>query len=789
MVWSFVARGPISNAISRIPAVSGFVLKEARGAEPDGWSDCRAEAKTVVRDVETTKGVVAQGEFYGSSEGRKRRLIGMVFVLLATIASLATFALISNLLPWEPTKDLIRGFMVADAGLLLAVIFMVAQEVWRLARAWYEGRAAARLHLRVVGLFAFIAALPAVMVAVAFTVSLNQGFDRWFETRTRQVVDNVLTVASAYMQEHARVLRSDLINIATSLDAARPLYDYEPSRFDQLMRAQASLHGLQSAYLLDEKGTVILRTDIDPSIKPYMPNDKAMEEARKEGAVLLSPGNTNQVGGLLKLKAYDNTFLYIVRLLDPQVLDNLKLARDAAVEYRELESNRADIQIGFAMIFAGLSIVFLLGAMWIGLAFANHLVEPIRQLINAADRVAHGDLATEVPIGSSRDDLSSLGASFNKMTLELRSQRGELVAASEEAERRRRFTEAVLSGVSAAVVGVSNDGHVSIANSSALSLLNIELFDLVGRVLVEEVPELTHLMAVAMRGDDVARSPQSTFTLRRGSIERTVSARVTPDQSPDREHGFVVTLDDITDLVTAQRTSAWADVARRIAHEIKNPLTPIQLSAERIRRRFGKVVAEGDRKVFDQCVDTIVRQVGDIGRMVDEFSQFARMPKPAMEERDLGECVREAVFLLSVSHPEITFEAHLPQTPLVGRFDARLIGQAVGNLVKNAVEAIEGLPPEERGGARVDVYGRTANGMNIVEVVDTGIGLPQIDRHRLLEPYMTTREKGTGLGLAIVRKIVEEHGGSVELLDSPEVANGGHGAMVRASLPVDPLTA
>jgi two-component system nitrogen regulation sensor histidine kinase NtrY len=731
---------------------------------------------------ETRKGQRGNGV-----EGRSRRIVGMVFVTLATVTSLATFALISNLLPWTPTTDMVRGSMVLDACLLSVVVFMVGQEVWRLARDWVRGRAAARLHFRVVALFAFIAALPAVMVAVAFTVSLNQGFDRWFETRTRQVVDNVLTVASAYMQEHARVLRSDLINIATALDAARSLYDYEPSRFDELLRLQASLHGLQSAFLIDDKGTVILRTDINPDIKTLMPNDRAMEEARKEGAVLISPGNTNQVGGLLKLKAYENTFLYIVRLLDPQVLSNLSLARDAAVEYRELESNRTDVQLGFAMVFAGLSIVFLLGAMWIGLAFATHLVSPIRQLISAADRVAHGDLTAEVPIGPSSDDLSSLGSSFNKMTFELRSQRQELVAASEEAERRRRFTEAVLSGVSAAVVGVSNDGRVSIANSSALKLLDIELFDFVGRLLVEEVPELGHLMALAMRGDDPSRAPQDTFVLLRRGFERTVSARVTPDQSQDREHGYVVTLDDITDLVTAQRTSAWADVARRIAHEIKNPLTPIQLSAERIRRRFGKtVVIEGDRKVFDQCIDTIVRQVGDIGRMVDEFSQFARMPKPTMEERDLGECIREAVFLLSVGHPEIAFEAHLPEEPLTGRFDPRLISQAVGNLVKNAVEAIEGLPVEERAGARVDVYGRRAGSRNVVEVIDTGVGLPDMDRQRLLEPYMTTREKGTGLGLAIVRKIVEEHGGQIELLDSPAVATGGRGALVRASLPVDP---
>ncbi len=720
------------------------------------------------------------------AEGRTRRVVGMVLVGVATIFSLGTFALISNLLPVQPTRDVVRGALVTDGLLLAAIAFMVGQEVFTLGRAWLQGKAAARLHLRVVALFAFIAALPAVMVAVAFTVSLNQGFDHWFETRTRQVVDNVLTVASAYMQEHSRVLRADLISIATSLDAAKPLYDYEPSRFESLMRLQASLHGLNGAFLLDDKANVILRTEIDSNKTTVMPPARAMEEARKETAVLLQPGQTNQVGGLLKLKAYDNTYLYIVRLLDKQVLDNLQLARDSAMEYRELENNRSDVQMGFAIIFGGMSVVFLLGAMWIGLSFANRLVAPIRHLIGAAERVAHGDLAAAVPVGNTSDDISNLGASFNKMTVELRSQRQELISASEEAERRRRFTEAVLSGVSAGVVGISNDGHVTIANASALSLLELELFDLVGRPLAEEIPELGHLLAVALRDEDEVRAHQETITLIRGGQKRTVLVKVTPDRSPDREHGYVVTLDDISELVTAQRTSAWADVARRIAHEIKNPLTPIQLSAERIRRRFGKLVVDEDRRVFDQCVDTIVRQVGDIGRMVDEFSQFARMPKPSFEERDLGECIREAVFLLGVGHPEIAFEAHLPETTLKGRFDHRLISQAVGNLVKNAVEAIEGLPEDQREGARVDVYGRSSGSHNIVEVIDTGIGLPQAERHRLLEPYMTTREKGTGLGLAIVRKIVEEHGGSIELLDAPSVADGGHGALVRVTLPVDP---
>ena len=720
--------------------------------------------------------------------GRGRRLAGLVLVAVATLFSLGTFALISNLLPIPPTTDVVRGALVIDGLLLIAIVFMVGQEVWRLGRAWFEGRAAARLHLRVVALFAFIAALPAVMVAVAFTVSLNQGFDHWFESRTRQVVDNVLTVASAYMQEHARVLRADLISIATSLDAAKSLYDYEPTRFENLMRLQASLHGLQSAYLLDKNANVILRSDIDPSIKTVMPTVEAINEARKETAVLLQPGQSNQVGGLLKLRTYDDTYLYIVRLLDKQVLDNLKLARDSAMEYRELENNRSDVQLGFAIIFGGMSLVFLLGAVWVGLSFANYLVAPIRHLINAADRVAHGDLTAAVPVGATSDDISSLGASFNKMTVELRSQRQELISASEEAERRRRFTEAVLSGVSAGVVGISNDGHVTIANASALSLLGVDLFGFVGRLLVDEVPELAQLLSVALRDEDEGRSHQATIALVRGGHKSTVSVKVTPDRSQDREHGYVVTLDDISELVSAQRTSAWADVARRIAHEIKNP--PDADSAQR-RGVSGGGSASWWPTTTDGCSISAsipsCGRVGDIGRMVDEFSQFSRMPKAVLRGARPG---------------RMRARGGVPAwcRPSGDRLRGASAGNAAQGAFRSSVDQPGGRQPRQecgrsdRGiarrangrGARVDVYGREAAGFNIVEVVDTGIGLPATERHRLLEPYMTTREKGTGLGLAIVRKIVDEHGGSIDLLDSPAVADGGHGAMVRISLPTDP---
>jgi two-component system nitrogen regulation sensor histidine kinase NtrY len=416
-----------------------------------------------------------------------------------------------------------------------------------------------------------------------------------------------------------------------------------------------------------------------------------------------------------------------------------------------------------------------------GLAFADKLVEPIRRLINAADQVATGNLYVRVPVEQKTGDLANLGETFNNMTDTLRNQRNDLLSVNDLLDSRRRFMEAVLSGVSTAVIGVDEEGRITVLNPLAERLVGAKE-DPVGRPLAELVPELAPHLGDALAGR--ARLVQGQITLPRDGRERNINVRVTSEQSSMREHGYVVTLDDITELVVAQRTSAWADVARRIAHEIKNPLTPIQLSAERIRRKYGKVIGD-DREVFDQCTDTIVRQVDDIKRMVDEFSSFARMPKPAIARDDISEVVKQVVFMMRVANPDIHFELDLPTKPTIARFDRRLLSQAVTNVVKNATEAIGGIPEGERPPGRIDVS-VVRNGTNVViEVTDNGIGLPKENRQRLLEPYVTTRDKGTGLGLAIVGKIMEEHGGGIELLDAPAVAQGGRGAMLRLWFPAE----
>ena len=455
-------------------------------------------------------------------------------------------------------------------------------------------------------------------------------------------------------------------------------------------------------------------------------------------------------------------------------MPQLQATRESVTEYAAIEARRLGVQVAFALMYTVIALTVLLSAVWIGLNFANQLVAPIRRLIGAANVVSTGNLHVRVPVHRSEGDLAQLGETFNRMTQELRTQRDDIMRARDLIDSRRRFTEAVLAGASAGVIGVDGNGCVSILNRSAEKLIGRTEPEALGRPLTEVFPELADFMTAARSG---ART-QDQVTITRSGRERNLSVRITSEQSGESDHGYVVTLDDITELVAAQRTSAWADVARRIAHEIKNPLTPIQLSAERIRRKYGNMIGE-DRAVFDQCTNTIVRQVDDIRRMVDEFSRFARMPKPVIAAEDVADTVRQAVFLMRVGNAEMDIDADIAEDPMPAKFDRRLISQALTNLIKNAAEAIGAVSPAELGKGTIRVVAGRDGGDIVIDVVDNGVGLPKENRNRLLEPYVTTREKGTGLGLAIVGRIVEDHGGSIDLRDAADKIPGQRGAWVR----------
>jgi two-component system nitrogen regulation sensor histidine kinase NtrY len=707
-----------------------------------------------------------------------RRLLAPFAVGIALLSALLTFVVLTGLTPMEPTPEVVRLFLAINAITILLLVGIIIREIIQMVQARRRGRAAARLHVQIVSLFSIIAVLPAVLVAIVANVTIERGLDRLFSGPTKQVIENSLTIARAYMQEHAQLIRGDIIGMANDIARARPIYDQDRASFTELLTASAVSRNLPGAMLIDKDANPLVAAGgIQSGFSPPPPEFlKNVNENEPEIAVL---PDANYVAAVIRLRRFDDTFLYVARPLDPRVVAQLKQTETSAAEYAQLESRRLGIQVAFALMFAVIALTILMASVLIGLNFSNWLVAPIRRLMNAASDVSTGNLNVQVPVRRSEGDLAQLGETFNKMTQDLRTQRDELVSASETIDSRRRFIEAVLSSASAGIIGVDNSGNVGILNRSAEKLIGHAESETLDHPLSDVLPELDELMKTAREGTQ--RLVQGQVTVLRDGIERNLSVRVSAEKTSQSRDSYIIVLDDITELVSAQRTSAWGDVARRIAHEIKNPLTPIQLSAERIRRRFGKTITEEkDKSIFEQCTDTIVRQVDDIRRMVDEFARFARMPKPVIEGEDVADTVRQAAFLMKVGHPELDIEVDLKEDPLRAQFDRRLISQALTNIIKNATEAIEQVPPEELGGkGRIDVIAARENDDIVIDVIDNGIGLPKVARARLLEPYVTTREKGTGLGLAIVGRVLEDHGGRIELKDAADFRPGQRGAWMR----------
>jgi two-component system nitrogen regulation sensor histidine kinase NtrY len=738
----------------------------------------------------TQVGQVATAELVSAAaapaSGWLTRALGITAVVLALLSAFVTFVVLAGLTPVAPTHEVVVSLLLANALTVLLLSAVILRELWKVIQARRRGRAAARLHVRIVALFSVIAAVPAVLVAIVASVTLDRGLDRLFSQQTHALIENSLMVADAYVREHVQFVRADSIAIAIELARARPLFDQSREQFHQFLSVQASIRGLPAVLVLDKELNPIdqVSAQVEQAFaKPSPDVLAAITDTEPQVAMFL---DANYVASIIKLRGYADTYLYIARLLDPGVLAQLRATRAGVAQYADLEARRLGIQIAFGLMYTVIAMIVLLSAVWIGLNFANYLVAPIRRLIGAAQIVSTGNLYVQVPTRRAEGDLAQLGETFNKMTQELRTQRDDIVRARDLIDSRRRFTEAVLSGASAGVIGVDAESCISILNRSAERLIGSSESHALGKPLIEIVPEIAEIFMSARAGTQ--RLIQGQVTINRNGRERNVSVRVTSEQSGSAERGYVVTLDDITELVTAQRTSAWADIARRIAHEIKNPLTPIQLSAERLRRKYSGMIKD-DGGVFKQCTDTIVRQVDDIKRMVDEFSRFARMPKPVMTQEDVADAVRQVVFLQRVGNPDIDIDIEIAEDPMPARFDRRLISQALTNIIKNASEAIAAVPADVLGRGHIGVWAAREGQDVVIDVVDNGIGLPKENRSRLLEPYVTTREKGTGLGLAIVGRILEEHGGRIELGDAADKVPGQRGAWMRLCFAAETATA
>lgn len=735
----------------------------------------------------------------GGGEGRPslaRRLLDMLLGRFVTLAlavgallmGIGTFTLLSGGSPFGPTRpgQVVAIVLVNAAFLLLLLVSLTA----RLVRMWAErrrGSAGSRLHVRLVMLFSVVAVVPALLVAVFAAVFFNLGIQAWFSDRVRDTLEASLVASRAYLEEHRNTIRADALAMAADLNRAGRLLDENQYAFARILATHTALRGLTESIVFEPVLNRVVSHAGLTTTTVLEPLPAWATELARNGEVAVLPGESEEgrVRALVELDIGQGLMLLIGRPLDPGVLEHMRRTELSFQQYDQLDRNRSGLQITFALIFAIAALLVLMAAVLIGLVIANQIARPLSRLIVAAERVRSGDLTVRVSEGGSDDEVGTLSRAFNRMTNQLAAQRSELMEAYRQIDERRRFTETVLSGVSAGVLGLDSEGRINLPNRRASELLGLDLDEVLGQRLDEVAPEFAPLLAQALAQPERTRTGE--IRIGPASERRTLLAQIGAEAQQGRVSGFVVTFDDITELLSAQRKAAWADVARRIAHEIKNPLTPIQLSAERLKRRYLKQITN-DPETFVACTDTIVRQVGDIGRMVDEFSAFARMPQPVMRPEPIDQVVREALVLQQNAHHAIAFETRIPEGLPRLRCDRRLIGQALTNLLANAADAVamriqaeteQGIEPEQ---GRILLSVEPGEEWVTVAVEDNGIGLPQgEERERLTEPYVTHKPKGTGLGLAIVKKIMEDHGGRL-LLTEREAAEGGPLPGTRAAL-------
>lgn len=715
----------------------------------------------------------------GSStkSARLERRAALVLAILAVIAGIVTYVVTSG---WPLPRSSVRSVLILlniDLILLLCLGVIVARRIARLIVERRQGSAGSKLHTKLVAMFAVLAATPAIIVAIFSVVFLSSGLEHWFSSRIRDALENSLAVAEAYLDEHKEVIRADAVAMAADLDREGPAVLQDPDYLRHLVVAQAALRSLTEAIVFDGTGKVLAHSGLGIALEIEQLSPDDLSRAAQGEVVTMTNSSDDRVRALLRLDALGDVYLFVGRFVDAQVLGFMERTQEIVAEYRNLESERSGIQITSALVFAIVAILLLLAAVWVGLHLADHLVRPISRLIGATDLVSRGDLSVRVPETAEEDEVDQLSRAFNRMTSQLQSQRRELVVANEKLDERRRFTETVLAGVTAGVIGLNRERQVLLPNRSATEILGIAGTPVEGRAIDGLIPAIAPLFDRLLEDHD--HIVQDHLSLRRGDRERMLLVRVAAQLEAEMIMGYVVTFDDVTELMSAQRQAAWSELARRIAHEIKNPLTPIRLAAERLTRRYQKDIPGPDQESFARSVQTIISQVDVIGRLVGEFSAFARMPPPIFKLQSLSELVRNAVLLQQSAWQTVNIELEEPVgDPLIIPCDSEKVGQVLTNLLQNSINALLEQPAERR--EPMTVLVRTSRQANVVTVLiqDNGPGFPAGERERLFEPYFTTRAKGTGLGLAIVRKIMEEHRGRVELDNAPS-----GGAVVLLSFP------
>ena len=710
---------------------------------------------------------------------RLERTAALVLLLAVVMSGLVTYVTITNSPAAGLNSNTVLALIILNLVLLLVFGAVIAQrlvEIWAQRR---RGLAGSRLHSRLVVMFSAIAVTPTIIVAVFSYLFLSIGLQSWFSETVQTALQESRAVAQAYLEEHQRNIGSDALGMASVIDNNALAVVSGPGNLSKIIEQQVDDRSLSEAVVYEVSqnayGQPVLRllgrSQLSFTLDFERPPDWAIEKALGGEVAIVNNENLDRVWALVSLRQFPNTLLYVGRPVDPLVLQHIAVNNQAVDQYERREGERSSFQNGFMLIFGAFAMLLLLAAVWFGLNIATQISRRISFLVVAAEQVRGGDLSARVVEVDENDEFGSLSRAFNRMTGQLESQQRELVEANRQLDVRRQFTEAVLSGVSAGVIGLDEQGLIHLPNRSASTLLSIDFEQSLGQPLAKIVPEMAPLLEEALAQPE--RQVEAQIRLMTRGTATVLLVRIASERGQGETRGFVVTFDDITELLGAQRKAAWADVARRIAHEMKNPLTPIQLSAERLKRKYLKQIVT-DPETFEICTDTIIRQVGDIGRMVDEFSSFARMPAPSMKRENLQDLTRQAAFLQRTAHTDIDFGVDIPAEPVEISCDSRQISQALINLLQNAIDSIQARQVAQAGAGatpepgRIRVSLRSQAGRPVLSVEDNGKGLPKEGRENLTEPYVTTRAKGTGLGLAIVKKIMEDHAGELVLQDAPD---------------------
>lgn len=662
--------------------------------------------------------------------------------------------------PIGDNPNLVIWLLNVDLVLLILLVSLIAHRIVSVWSGRKRGLAGSRLHIRFVYIFSLLVAIPTIIMTVFSAMFFHYGIQAWFSQRVQTAINESQAVAQSYLEEHKEVIRADASAMANDLSRQADYFVLNQDTFSKALDTQAFFRNIAEAIVITPDGDVMARSSLAFTLEYEIPQDYAFAQASIGDVVLITNTEQDRVRALVKLNGFGDAYLFAGRMIEPQVLQHLKAAQMATQDYNTLQARYSNMQVTVTLLFVVVGLLLLLAAIWSGLLIARELVNPIAELIKASDRVRAGDLESRLPLDTKRlEEFDYLAKSFNRMTAQLSEQRNELIDANRQIDRRRRLTETVLSGVSSGVIGVNKEGHINLANHSASKLLGLTEKDMLNRYITDIFPQLDYLLERISSEKNKSVRGEIEFTSGKES-KRTFICQISVERLEHDDTGLIITFDDITELQAAQRKSAWSDVARRIAHEIKNPLTPIQLSAERLKRKYLKQI-DKDADAFIQCTDTIIRHVTDIGRMVDEFSSFARMPEPQFEIRNIKKCIKDAMFLSKQAHPQIHFKINSPDADMMSKIDASQIRQVMTNLLQNAIDSI--YEANGQGEIKIDI-GHKDDKCCFVSIRDNGIGFPENeDILKFTDPYVTRKVKGTGLGLAIVKKIMEDHGGEIIL--------------------------